>query len=43
MAYCIVKSKDPPGIFTIFKAVENFVNYENFEEAAPISTIDTGL
>ena len=43
MAYCIIQSKDPARVFTIFKAVENFINYENFEEAAPISTLETAF
>jgi len=43
MAYCIIKSKDPAGIFTIFKAVENFISYESFEESAPITTLDTAF
>ena len=43
MAYCIVQAQCPSSIFTAFKVVENFINYEIYEEAAPISTIETAF
>ena len=43
MAYLIIQSGKPSHIFKVLKTVENFINYEHYEEAAPISTLETGF
>jgi|DEB0MinimDraft_12_1074336.scaffolds.fasta_scaffold15062_1 hypothetical protein len=43
MAYLIVQTQLAPEIYQIFKTVENFVNFEVYEEAAPLSTIETAF
>ena len=43
MAYLIVQSACAKEVLMKFKAVENFVNFELYEEAAPISTVETAF
>ena len=42
-AYCIVKSANISQIFKVFKVAENFVEYEDFEDAAAISTLHSAF
>lgn len=43
MAYLIVQSGNASSIYRVFKIIENFVNFEHFEEAAPLSTMETAF
>ena len=43
MAYCIMQTAEPQRIYAAFKVVENFVDFKIFEEAAPISTMETAF
>lgn len=43
MGYCIVKSENPEKLFEIFKVIINFIDFEVYEDAAPISTMETAF
>ena len=43
MAYCIVKCENPDKLFEIFKVIINFIDFEVYEDAAPISTMETAF
>jgi len=43
MAHLLTKTELTPEIFIIIKIIECFVNFEVYEEAAPLSTIETAL
>jgi hypothetical protein len=43
MAYLLCKIELVPEIFIVLKTIECFINFEVYEEAAPVSTIETAL
>lgn len=43
MAYLVIKSGKAEDIFIAFKTIEHFVNFENYSEAAPLSTLETAF
>ena len=43
MAWGLVQSNGIALIMQKFKAVENLVNYQSYQEAAPVSTLETAL
>ena len=43
LAYCIVRSGNIKQIYRTFKVAENFVEYEDFEDAAAVSTMHSAF
>jgi hypothetical protein len=40
MSYCMVQSNQPVMLFKLFKMLENFVDFQVYEDAAPLSTLE---
>ena len=43
MAYIITKIQNPTELYVAFKVVENFIDYTVYEDAAPVSTLETSI
>jgi hypothetical protein len=43
LGYCIVKSENPEKLFEIFKVIINFIDFSVYEDAAPLSTMETAF
>lgn len=43
ISFCIIKSGNIAQIFRTFKIAENFIDFEVYEDAAAMSTIDTAF
>ena len=43
VAYCLIQSERPESVFLAVKTVQQFTDFTIFEEAAPISTMETAF
>jgi hypothetical protein len=43
IAHLITKHSQPSELYIAFKIVENFINFQVYEDAAPISTLETSI
>lgn len=43
MAYLLINSEKAPMIYQVFKVLEHFVDFEHYEDAAPLSTVETAF